>query len=232
MVFKKRTIKRFAEEISQRANSIFIFGHNQYSEAFVSHLIETGAAEKVAIISTKRLLWIEEAKENNISTLIEEREEEYRKETLYRLIGFDSAEKVFILFETPKMIEYVLSGVRSQTKTADIFILSRFAPPFMIYLSRTREEKIYIIDDVEAIARVLLDELELELTSAPVVEIPVPKSMVGKTASEISLTDSDILKIIRDNTLLSPKNALREGDYLLIFLKEKDSLKSLIHDFS
>lgn len=232
MVFKKRTIKKFAEEVSQRSNSIYIFGHNQYSEAFVLHLIETGAAEKVAVISNKRLLWIEEAKEQGVSTLIEEREEEYRKETLYRLIGFEDAEKVFILFETPQMIENILSGVRSQTQKADVFILGRFAPPFMLYLSRTREERIHIIDDVESIARELLDELPLNQTIAPVVEIPVPKKMIGETASEVSLKGSEILRIVREKDLLSPKNILKENDYLLIFLKEPDSLKTLIHELS
>lgn len=232
MVFKSRKIRKFAEEISQRANSIFIFGDNQYSETFVSHLIETGAAEKVALISTKRLLWVEDAKESGISTLIEERIEEYRKETLYRLIGFDQAEKVFILFEDPKVIEYVLSGIRSQSQTADIFILGRFAPPFMHYLSQTREEKIFILDDIKAIAREILNDLELDLVSAPVVEIPVHQKMIGQSAIDINLSKSEILKIVRDNALLSPKNVIKEGDYLLIFLREGDTLRNLTQELS
>ena len=125
--FKRRQVRKFAEKAVEQQNEMFVFGSNIFTEAFIDNLIEIGAQSKVALISDKKLAWIDEVKDE-INVLYEERLEEYGKRNLYETIGFTNAKKVIILHEDPIIIQNIMSFISSVELKA--ILLAQFAPPF------------------------------------------------------------------------------------------------------
>ena len=85
--FKKRRVRKFAEQATEKQSEFYVFGSNNFAEAFIEQLILIGAKNKVSLISDKKLAWIEEIKDE-INVLYEEVYEEYSKRNLYETIGF------------------------------------------------------------------------------------------------------------------------------------------------
>ncbi|MHA1170249.1 MAG: hypothetical protein ACTSRU_20675, partial [Candidatus Hodarchaeales archaeon] len=214
--FKKRRVKKFAQQVAEKECTIFVFGSDIYAEILVERLVEMGVKDKVALISDKNMLWIEEL-EDEITVLVEEREEEYGKPLIYSTVGFNLAEKIIILHSDQKMIQNILSFVKSGEDTK-IILLSQHAPPFVHYLSRAKKGQIIISDDIENIVTQLYELLDLNLTKPPVIDVPAPKGMIGMPADVFKISGVELLKILRDGKIYPLENRVIKGDRLLIYL--------------
>lgn len=225
--FKKRRVKKFAQQVAEKECTIFVFGSDIYAEILVERLVEMGVKDKVALISDMNMLWIEEL-EDEITVLVEERIEEYGKPLIYNTIGFDLAEKIIILHSDQKMIQNILSFVKSGEETK-IILLSQHAPPFVHYLSRAKQGQIIISDDIENIVTQLYALLDLNLTKPPVIDVPVPKGMVNMPADVFKISEVEFLKILRDDKPYPLENKVIEDDRLLIYLHNGEtSIKNYI----
>ena len=69
--FQKRRVRKFAEQAIEQQSEFYVFGSNNFAEAFVEQLIIIGAKSKVSLIADKKFAWIEESKEH-INVLNEE----------------------------------------------------------------------------------------------------------------------------------------------------------------
>ena len=108
--FKKRRVRKFAEKAVEQQSDFYVFGSNDFTEAFIEQLIQLGAENKVSLISDIKLNWIDEVK-THINVLYEETKEEYAKRNLYESLGFQNAKKVIILHEDPVIIQNIMSYV-------------------------------------------------------------------------------------------------------------------------
>jgi hypothetical protein len=233
---QKKKFKKFAEDVSeateQRLDIIYVLGFNEIAERFVGRLIELGAENRIAIISPKELLWMSELPEA-IKVLIEEREEEFLKPGMYEAIGFSNAEKIVILLEDPKIIQSILNHVRAQTD-AEIIMLSRFAPQFVKYISRTQKEaRVRIVEDVRPIARELLEFFEVDISFPPVYSIPVDKEWIGLITADLKIPGCVILKIEREIgdkvEFITPQGQkLQDGDKIVLYITKQGSLRDLV----
>ncbi|MFW9991242.1 MAG: hypothetical protein ACFFD4_04205 [Candidatus Odinarchaeota archaeon] len=225
--FKKRKVKKFAQQVQEKEVSLFIFGSDIFAEILVERLVEMGVKDKLALISDKNMLWIEELEEE-ITVLIEERQEEYGKPNLYSTVGFHTAEKIIILHSDQKIIQNILSFVQPGEETK-IILLSQYAPPFVHYLASARPDQMIIVDDIENVVSQLYELLELKLTKPPVIDVPAPKSMVGMPADVFKIPKVEMIRISRDGQLIPLKNRVKTGDRLLIYLHNgEDSIKEFI----
>ncbi|MHA2296340.1 MAG: hypothetical protein ACXAEU_25345 [Candidatus Hodarchaeales archaeon] len=225
--FKRRKVKKFAEKVAEKESSIFVFGSDIFAEILVEKLVELGAKDKVALISNNNMLWIEELEEE-ITILVEERLEEYNKPNLYKTVGFEKAEKIIILHSDPKLIQNILSNVKTGEETK-VILLSQHSPPFVHYLSRSRPGQILIVDDLENIVSQLYELLELELVKPPVIDVPAPKGMIGLLADVFNIPGIDMIKIIRNEEYLPLENTIQQGDRFLIYLTDgENSIKNFI----
>ncbi len=227
--FKRRKLRKFAETAIERRHSIFVFGSNVFTEAFIEQLIQLGAEGKVALISDKKLAWIEEVKEH-VNVLYEEKKEEYAKRNLYENLGFHNAEKVIILHEDPLIIQNIFSFLPEQE--LKVILLAQFAPPFVQYLSGQKQGQIIIVDNLNQIVNQLYQQMDLPLDKPPVISIPVPRNRLAKPVDDIKIPDIRVLNILRENTKerIFPLNEpTQENDRLLLYLEDpEESLKSLV----
>jgi hypothetical protein len=227
--FKRRRVRKFAEKTVEHQNEIFVFGSNIFTEAFIDNLIEIGAEGKVALISDKRLAWIEDVK-SKINVLYEDKIEEYGKRNLYETIGFSQAKKVIILHEDPIIIQNIMSFISSDELKA--ILLAQFAPPFVHYLAGQKQGQILIVDNLFQIVRKLYEEMNLPLVKPPVIAIPVPKNLKSGTLMDLQIPKVKIINILREesNQRIFPLDEpIQENDKLLLYLEDSDtSLKSIV----
>ncbi len=228
--FRRRRVRKFAEKTLESKNSIFVFGSNVFTEAFIEKLIDIGAQAKVALISDKKLAWVEERKEL-INVLIEERKEEYSKRNLYETIGFHNAEKIIIIHEDPVIIQDIMSFISGE-EDLKVIILAQFAPPFVRYLSGQKKGKIIIVDNLFEIVRELYRQMNLPLSKPQVISIPIPSSWKSKNLTDLAIPYVKILNILRDDPkkkIFLLDEPLKDNDRLLIYLEDpNESLKSLV----
>ncbi len=228
--FKRRRIRKFAEKAVEQQNSIFVFGSNIFAEAFIDQLIQIGAQSKLALISDKKLNWIEEVKEE-INVLYEEQREEYAKRNLYETIGFQNAEKVIILHEDPLIIQNIMSFV-SDNEGLKVILLAQFAPPFVQYLSGQKQGQIIIVDNIKQIVNGLYQHMKLPLAKPQVISIPVPKSKLFKPVDDLQIPDVRVLNILREdskNKIFPLDQPTQENDRLLLYLEDPEkSLKNIV----
>ncbi len=227
--FRRRRVRKFAEKAIERQNTIFVFGSNIFAEAFIDRLIQIGAHSKVALISDKKLNWIEEVKEE-VNILYEEQKEEYAKRNLYETIGFQNAEKVIILHEDPLIIQNIMSFVSNDE--LKVILLAQFAPPFVQYLAGQKQGQIIIVDNLKQIVNELYQQMSLPLVKPPVISIPVPKSRISKPVDDIHIPNVRILNILREDSkerIFPLDQPTQEDDRLLIYLEDPEkSLKSIV----
>ncbi|MHA2224720.1 MAG: hypothetical protein ACXAC8_05925 [Candidatus Hodarchaeales archaeon] len=230
--FKRRRVRKFVEKAEEQQNNIFVFGSNIFAEAFIDQLIQLGAQTKVALISDKKLSWIEEVKQE-INVLYEEKKEEYGKRNLYESIGFHYAEKVIILHEDPLIIQDIFSFLpEEQESELKVILLAQFAPPFVKYLAGQKQGRIIIVDNLKQIVNELYLYMDLPLVKPPVISIPVPGRFLSKPVADLKIPDIRVLNILREDTeerIFPLDQPTQENDRLLIYLENpENSLKNLV----
>ncbi|NHJ00852.1 MAG: hypothetical protein EAX86_01865 [Candidatus Heimdallarchaeota archaeon] len=227
--FKRRRIRKFAEKAEEQESNIFVFGSNIFAEAFIEQIISIGAETKFALISDKKLAWIEEVKDK-INVLYEEEKEEYGKRNLYETIGFQNAEKVIILHEDPIVIQNIFSFLPRQD--LKVILLAQFAPPFVQYLANQKQGQIIIVDNLNQIVNALYNRMNLQLSKPPVIAIPVPKNLINKSVEEIKIPNIRVLGVLREDSkqkIFSVEEISQEDDRILLYLEKPEiSMRSLI----
>ena len=227
--FQRRRVRKFAEKAVEQQNEIFVFGSNIFTEAFIENLIEIGAQSKVALISDKKLAWIDEVKDE-INVLYEEKIEEYGKRNLYETIGFTYAKKVIILHEDPIIIQNIMSFISDDELKA--ILLAQFAPPFVHYLAGQKQGQIIIVDNLFQIVRKLYEQMDLPLEKPPVIAIPVPKDLGSKPLSELKIPTVKIINILREDSkqrIFPLDEPIQENDKLVLYLEDaENSLKNIV----
>ncbi len=227
--FKKRRVRKFAEQAVMQQSEFYVFGSNNFAEAFIEQLILIGAKNKVSLIADKKFAWIEEAKEH-INVLYEEVLEEYSKRNLYETIGFHKAKKVIILHEDPVLIQDIMSYVTGSD--LKVIILTQFAPPFVKYLAGQKPGQIFIVNNLFQIVRELYEKMDLDLSKPPVISIPVPPKLFSSSLMEINIPKVRLLRILREDykKKLLPLNVpIQENDRILLYLEDyQESLKNLV----
>ena len=228
--FKKRRVRKFAEKAVERQSEFYVFGSNDFAEAFVDQLISIGAENKVSLISDKKLAWIEEAREHNINVLYEEVVEEYAKRNLYETLGFRNAKKVIILHEDPVIIQNIMSYVTGSD--LQVILLTQFAPPFVQYLAGQRPGQILIVNNLSQIVHELYAKMNLSLSKPPIISIPINEKLKNQDLSTIIIPKVKVLRIYRGEykkKLLPLDFPIQENDRLLIYLEDsQESLKNLV----
>jgi hypothetical protein len=227
--FRRRRVRKFAEKALEQQNSIFVFGSNIFAEAFIDRLIQIGAHSKVALISDKKLAWIEEVKEE-VNVLYESQQEEYAKRNLYETIGFQYAEKVIILHEDPVKIQNIMAFISNDE--LKVILLKQFAPPFVQYLSGQKQGQIIIVDNLNQIVNELYQQMNLQLVKPPVISIPVPKSRINRPIDDLDIPGVRFLNILREDSkerIFPLDQPTQENDRILLYLEDSEnSLKSLV----
>ncbi|MFX1505477.1 MAG: hypothetical protein ACFFDC_05110 [Promethearchaeota archaeon] len=227
--FRRRRVRKFAEKALEQQNSIFVFGSNIFAEAFIDRLIQIGAHSKVALISDKKLAWIEEVKEE-VNVLYESQQEEYAKRNLYETIGFQYAEKVIILHEDPIIIQNIMAFISNDE--LKVILLKQFAPPFVQYLSGQKQGQIIIVDNLNQIVNELYKQMNLQLVKPPVISIPVPESRINKPIDDLEIPGVRVLNILREDSkerIISLDQPTLKNDRILLYLEDSEnSLKSLV----
>ncbi len=227
--FKKRRVRKFAEKAIEQQSDFYVFGSNDFTEAFIDQLIQLGAENKVSLISDIKLNWIEEVK-TRINVLYEETKVEYSKRNLYETLGFHNAKKVIILHEDPEIIQNIMSYVTGSE--FQVILLAQFAPPFVKYLSGQKPGQIVIVNNIFQIIDELYARMDLPLSRPPVIAIPVPPKLVNSSLLDVKIPKVLILRILREDYKkkllpieISPKNT----DKLLLYLEDsQESLKNLV----
>ena len=232
---RDRKVKKFAKEVSEKQNSIFVFGSGSLAEEFLADLIQLGLADKVALIAEEDKSWIDDL-EDQVTVLIETKIDKYKDRKLYDLIGFSLAEKIIILHEKTELVQYIINNVEDiSSSDVQIILVSQYAPPFVKYLSQAQREKFIITDNVHSITADLYSLLGLSLEQPPIITVPVSKKFIGKNGKELDseLTKSKILRIEREingeHILIPPDNVLMGKDLIMLYLYEgENSIKEVI----
>lgn len=227
--FKRRRVRKFAEKAVEQQNTMFVFGSNIFAEAFIDQLIQIGAQTKVALISDKKLNWIEEVKEE-VNVLYEEQNEEYAKRNLYEAIGFHNAEKVIILHEDPLIIQNIMSFISNEE--LKVILLAQFAPPFVQYLAGQKQGQIVIVDNLNQIVNELYKQMNLPLVKPAVISIPVPENRISEPIDDIQIPKVRVLNILRENSkdkIIPLDQPTQKDDRILLYLEDpEESLKHLV----
>ena len=227
--FKKRRVRKFAEKAVEQQSEFYVFGSNDFTEAFVDQLISIGAESKVSLISDRRLAWIEEVK-TRINVLYEEVIEEYSKRNLYETLGFQKAKKVIILHEDPVLIQNIMSFVTGSD--LKVILLSQYAPPFVKYLAGQKQGQIMIVNNIFQIVNDLYEKMNLPLSKPPVIDIPVPESFLYRDLTKVDIPKVKILRILREDyrkKLIPIDYPVEHTDRLLLYLEDsEESLKNLV----
>ncbi len=227
--FKKRRVRKFAEKAVEQQSDFYVFGSNDFTEAFIEQLIQLGAENKVSLISDIKLNWIEEVK-TRINVLYEETKEEYAKRNLYETLGFHNAKKVIILHEDPVIIQNIMSYVTGSE--FQVILLAQYAPPFVKYLSGQKPGQIIIVNNIFQIINELYSKMDLPLSRPPVIAIPVPKKLVNTSLLDLKIPKVLILRILREEyrkKLLPIHLPPKETDKLILYLEDsQESLKNLV----
>ena len=227
--FKKRRVRKFAAKAVEQQSDFYVFGSNDFTEAFIDQLIQIGAENKVSLISDIKLNWIEEVK-SHINVLYEEKTEEYAKRNLYETLGFQNAKKVIILHEDPVIIQNIMSFVTGSE--LQVILLSQFAPPFVKYLSGQKPGQILIVNNIFQIVNELYAKMDLPLSRPPIISIPVPPKLINSSLIHVNIPKVRILRILREEykkKLLPIELPLQEKDRLLLYLEDsQESLKNLV----
>ncbi|MHA1973837.1 MAG: hypothetical protein ACTSW1_12645 [Candidatus Hodarchaeales archaeon] len=227
--FKRRKIRKFAEKAVEQKSTIFVFGSNIFTEAFIEQLIEIGAQEKVSLISDKKLAWIEEVRKK-VNVLIEEEKEEYAKRNLYETIGFQNAEKVIILHENPIIIQNIMSFITNDE--LKVVLIEQFAPPFVHYLAGQKKGKIIIVDNIFQIVRELYNQMGLPLAKPPVIALPITGNFAKTPLLEIQIPGILLLNILREDSkhhIYPLDEPVQDNDKILLYLEDGDnSLRNLV----
>ena len=232
--FKDRRVRKFAEKVAEHENTIFVFGSDTVTENFIRDLIELGLGNKVALIAEKDMLWIDEVGEE-VTKLVEERKEEYNKKQIYETIGFQSAEKIIILHKDPTLVQSIIGQIKDISagpKGPKIILIAQKAPPFDRYLSESQRERFIIVDNIYQVTTKLYNEMKLDLVKPPIITVPVSRKMFGKTAQELDIPNSVILRVVRKDedtgkdVLLSVTAVLKPLDRLMLYLLDGEQSKN------
>lgn len=234
MFGRDRKVKKFAKEISEKQNSIFVFGSGTLSKQFVHDLIALGLGDKVALIAEEDREWIDDLPDD-VSALVETKIEKYQERKLYELIGFSTAEKIIILTENSELVQAIINNI-DNINDVNIIMISESAPPFIKYLSQAQRDKFIITDNVHSITADLYNLMGLPLNQPPVITVPIIKEFIGKTGLELDaiLKKSKILRIERvkddkQKILLPIENVLNEEDLIMVYLLEgEESIREII----
>lgn len=233
---RDRKVKQFAKTVTEKQNSIFVFGSNRLTGEFIYDLIEIGLSSKVALIADDDREWIEDVREK-ITVLVEKKHEKYQEPQLYDLIGFSTAEKIIILHDN-ELVQYIINNIEDLSHSnVKIILVSQFAPAFVKYLSQAQKDKFVITDNVYSITADLYNLMGLPLTQPPVITVPVPAKHIGKKFADLGITKSKILRIQRptgdDKTVnLPPNNVFKAQDSVMVYLFDgEDSIREIIKAF-
>ncbi|MHA2362967.1 MAG: hypothetical protein ACXAC7_03350 [Candidatus Hodarchaeales archaeon] len=237
-MFRDRKVKKFAKEIEERDNSIFVFGSNIQTKQFIEDLIRLGLGNKVALIADDEKDWVDDLQEEKtISVLIEDNLVKYGEHKLYNLIGFNTAEKIIILHSDSQLIQQIISHIEDLgERQVNIILIAQDAPAFVHYLSQAQRDRFIITDNVYAITAELFRTMGLDLVQPPVITVPVPKGMISKKGEDLTFEKSRVLRIQRkiekNEELIQPTNLLIEGDLIMLYLFEgEESIKEIMSKF-
>ncbi|OLS22714.1 MAG: hypothetical protein HeimC3_29880 [Candidatus Heimdallarchaeota archaeon LC_3] len=221
--FKDRKVKKFAEKVAERENTIFIFGSDIVTENFVKDLVNLGVGGRVALIAEEDSLWIDEVEEQ-ITILVEKRKEEYDKPQLFNTISFSTAEKIIILHKDPGLVQSIVGQIKHVSHGLKIILIAQNAPPFIKYLSEAQRERFIIVDNIYQVTTKLYKEMKLNLVKPPIITVPVCERMFGMVAKDLEAPNSVLLRVVRKHEdtgkdeLMSPKIRLKPSDRLMLYL--------------
>ena len=232
---RDRKVKQFAKTVSEKKNSIFVFGSNVLTGEFIYDLLELGLGSKVALIADDDREWIDDVREK-ITVLIEKKHEKYQERQLYDMIGFSTAEKIIILHDN-ELVQYIINNIEDISHSnVKIILVSQFAPAFVKYLSQAQKHKFVITDNISSITADLYNLMGLPLTQPPVITVPVPEKLVGKKFDGLEIKKSKILRVQRSVngkiTNLPPENTFKEQDLVMLYLFDgEESIREIINIF-
>ena len=232
---RDRKVKQFAKTVSEKKNSIFVFGSNVLTGEFIYDLLELGLGGKVALIADDDREWIEDVREK-ITVLVEKKHEKYQERQLYDLIGFSTAEKIIILHDN-ELVQYIINNIEDISHSnVKIILVSQFAPAFVKYLSQAQKNKFVITDNISSITADLYNLMGLPLTQPPVITVPVPEKHIGKKFDDLGVKKSKILRVQRTIngkiTNLPPENSFKEQDLVMLYLFDgEESIREIIKIF-
>lgn len=232
---RDRKVKQFAKTVTEKKNSIFVFGSNVLTGEFIYDLIEIGLEDKVALIADDEREWIEDVQEK-ITVLIEKKYEKYQERQLYDLIGFSTAEKIIILHDN-ELVQYIINNIEDISHSnVKIILVSQYAPAFVKYLSQAQKDKFVITDNVYSITADLYNLMGLPLTQPPIITFPVSPKLIGKKFDDLGIKKSKILRVQRtiDGKIINlpPGNVFKEQDSVTVYLYEgEDSIREIIGVF-
>ena len=232
---RDRKVKQFAKTVSEKKNSIFVFGSNVLTGEFIYDLLELGLGSKVALIADDDREWIDDVREK-ITVLIEKKHEKYQERQLYDMIGFSTAEKIIILHDN-ELVQYIINNIEDISHSnVKIILVSQFAPAFVKYLSQAQKDKFVITDNISSITADLYNLMGLPLTQPPVITVPVPEKLVGKKFDGLEIKKSKILRVQRSVngkiTNLPPENTFKEQDLVMLYLFDgEESIREIINIF-
>ncbi len=232
---RNRKVKQFAKTVSEKNNSIFVFGSNVLTGEFIYDLLELGLGNKVALIADDDREWIEDVREK-ITVLVEKKHEKYQERQLYDLIGFSTAEKIIILHDN-ELVEYIINNIEDISHSdVKIILVSQYAPAFVKYLSQAQKDKFVITDNVYSITADLYNLMGLPLTQPPVITVPVPEKHIGKKFDDLGIKQSKILRVQRTIdgkvTNLPPENIFKKHDLVMVYLYDgEESIREIIKIF-
>ena len=232
---RDRKVKQFAKTVTEKKNSIFVFGSNVLTGEFIYDLIEIGLEDKVALIADDEREWIEDVQEK-ITVLIEKKYEKYQERQLYDLIGFSTAEKIIILHDN-ELVQYIINNIEDISHSnVKIILVSQYAPAFVKYLSQAQKDKFVITDNVYSITADLYNLMGLPLTQPPIITFPVSPKLIGKKFDDLGIKKSKILRVQRtiDGKIINlpPGNVFKEQDSVTVYLYEgEDSIREIIGIF-
>ena len=221
--FKDRKVKKFAEKVAEKENTIFVFGSDTVTENFIKDLVRLEIGNKVALISDRDLLWVEDVKDQ-VTTLVEHRKDEYAKPQLYTTIGFSSAEKIIILHREGELVQSIVGQIKGVKSSTKIILIAQNAPPFIKYLSGAQRDRFVIVDNIYQVTSRLYNEMHLNLIRPAVITVPAPRKTFGSPADTLSVPNSVILRVSRKDeetgkdVLFPPNIVLEKSDRLMLYL--------------
>ncbi len=229
---RKSEFEKFTRKANQLKKVTYIFGTTPYAEQVVFHNIRRlGLEERIAIIADREFLWVTGAR-GKCPAYIVTNKEEFRKGNMYEKLKFKNAERIFILADNEAMNQDILTGVRQWTDV-EVVLLSQFAPGFLQHID-LENQNIKIIKDLEANIEDLVFSLSLDMAMplGGAVEIPAPRSYIGKPAEMINSNSNlrllSVIGIRRGDDILDAWEILQKDDFVILISGHNTNLKRTI----
>ncbi len=219
-VMVKAEIYKFRDKVKGLPKVIYVFGSTPYAKQIVEAMTFRWALEeRVVLIADKDLLWVRRVK-LFINAYIITNRDEFRDDTLYKQLQFKNAEKFLILTESAELNQDIMTRVLEVKPDAQIVMLSQYAPTYLHSGQQSHASNITIIDDLSAIVENMMVGMSLDIKYPPCLEIEAPHFYYGKPAlylTEDSNRQVEVIRILRNETLLPPTEIVQKGDRLLIY---------------